>query len=182
MHRPRRRCAHGKRQTLANSSTRRSRPVLTIVLSLAGLVAGTFFSPKSGDNPGGASLAPGLALDLEGGTQVILQPATTDGSELTPETVNEAINVIRQRVDSSGVTEAEITSQGGQNIVVGIPGEVDQETIDLVAQAAQMRFRPVLTYDVGSPLPEPTEEPSVAPSEEPTAEPTDHPSASPDSS
>lgn len=154
--------------------------ILTIVLPLAGLVAGTFFSPKSDDNPGGASFAPGLALDLEGGTQIILRPATTDGSDMTPETVNEAINVIRQRVDSSGVTEAEITSSGGQNIVVGIPGEVSQETIDLVAQAAQMRFRPVLTYDLGTPLPEPSVSPSEEASAEPSAEPS--PSASPDTS
>jgi len=150
--------------------------ILSIVLPLAGLLAGTFLTPKSADNPNGASFGLGLALDLEGGTQVILKPATTDGSELTPETIDEAINVIRQRVDSSGVTEAEITSQGGQNIVVGIPGEVSQETIDLVAQAAQMRFRPVLTYDLGTPMPEPSQLPSES------VEPEPSPSASPDTS
>ena len=40
-------------------------------------------------------MTPGLALDLEGGTQIILTPTTTDESEITDENVNEAIEVIR---------------------------------------------------------------------------------------
>ncbi|CAM3579043.1 protein translocase subunit SecD [Isoptericola cucumis] len=147
---------------MADSRTKRSRPVrtlvvltiLTIVVPFLALGAGVLFDGKSEENPGGASWAPGLALDLQGGTQIVLTPVSTDGSEVTDETVSESINVIRQRIDSSGVTEAEITSQGSGNIVVGIPGEVDQATIDLVSQPAQMRFRPVLTYAQGTPTPE----------------------------
>src|SRR5690606_35860918 len=55
-----------------------------------------------------------------------------------------------------GVSEAEITSQGQNNIVVGIPGRPSQETIDLVSTSAQMRFRPVLS--VGMPTATPTDE------------------------
>ncbi|GAA1736811.1 protein translocase subunit SecD [Isoptericola hypogeus] len=162
---------------MADSRTKRSRPVrtlvvftiLTIVVPFLVLGAGVFFDPKSADNPDGASFAPGLALDLQGGTQIVLTPTSTDGSEVTDETVSESINVIRQRIDSSGVTEAEITSQGSNQIVVGIPGEVDQATIDLVSQPAQMRFRPVLTYAMGTPTPEPSASPS-APAEEGAAE------------
>ncbi|MCK9793498.1 protein translocase subunit SecD [Isoptericola sp. 4D.3] len=154
---------------MANSRTKRSRPVrtlvvftiLTIVLPFLALGAGVFWDAKSDDNPDGASLAPGLALDLQGGTQLILKADTTDGSEVTSETIDESINVIRQRIDSSGVSEAEITAQGSQNIVVGIPGEVSQETIDLISQPAQMRFRPVLTYAAGVPTPEPSASPSA---------------------
>jgi preprotein translocase subunit SecD len=162
---------------LANSSTRRSRPVrtlvifmvLTVLLPIAGLVVGAQLDGRTAENPDGASLTPGLALDLEGGTQIILTPTTTDGSQITDETVNEAINVIRQRIDSSGVTEAEITSQGGTNIVVGIPGRPSQETVDLVSQAAQMRFRPVLTYGLGTPTPEPSASGDAAASPAPSA-------------
>lgn len=136
-----------------------------LVIALFGsLFAGTKLSPQTEENPGGASLTPGLALDLEGGTQIVLQPSTTDDSEITGETITQAINVIRQRIDAQGVSEAEITSQGGQNIVVGIPGEPSQETIDLVSQSAQMRFRPVLA--VGAPTATATE----APAEGETAE------------
>lgn len=159
--------AHEKRQTLA-TDTRRSRPVrtivlltiLTILLPFGALLAGWQLDGKSSDNPDGASLAPGLALDLQGGTQVILEAVTSDGSEITPEAMEEAIGVIRQRVDANGVTEAEIAVQGSDQIVVEIPGEVDDETVALISQAAQMKFRPVLT--IGSPVP--TTQPSASPS------------------
>lgn len=115
---------------------------LVIIAALFGsLLAGTAFSD--------ASLTPKLALDLEGGTQLILRPVATDNSKVTSETIAEAIRIIRQRVDSSGVAEAEITSQGGTNIVVALPGTPDKATLDLVRTSAQMRFRPVLA--VGGP-------------------------------
>ncbi|MGI5186667.1 protein translocase subunit SecD [Promicromonospora sp. CA-289599] len=150
------------------TDTRRSRPVrtivlltiLTILLPFGALLAGWQFDGKSSDNPDGASLAPGLALDLQGGTQVVLKAVTSDGSEITPEAMEEAIGVIRQRVDANGVTEAEIAAQGSDQIVVEIPGEVDAATVALISQAAQMKFRPVLT--IGSPVP--TVQPSASPS------------------
>lgn len=134
--------------------------ILTILLPFGALLAGWQFDGKSSDNPDGASLAPGLALDLQGGTQVILKAVTSDGSEITPEAMEEAIGVIRQRVDANGVTEAEIASQGSNQIVVEIPGKVDEATVALISQAAQMKFRPVLT--IGSPVP--TVQPSASPS------------------
>ena len=53
---------------------------------------------------------------------------------------------MRQRVNASGISEAEISSQGGQNIVVELPGDPQEqrEARELVRQSAQMRFRPVL--------------------------------------
>ena len=96
------------------------------------------------------TMTPGLALDLEGGTQIILTPTTTDGSEITDENVNEAIGVIRQRVDASGVSEAQISRQGGQNIVVSLPGTPSPETLELVRTSAVLYFRPVIRVIQGS--------------------------------
>ncbi|MBO0610586.1 protein translocase subunit SecD [Myceligenerans salitolerans] len=124
--------------------------IFTMLLPLAVLVAGSQLDARSEENPDGASLAPALALDLQGGTQIVLQAVTSDGSEITPEAMDEAVGVIRQRVDANGVTEADIAVQGDRQIIVEIPGEVDDETIALISKAAQMKFRPVLT--VGSPL------------------------------
>ncbi|NCT90895.1 protein translocase subunit SecD [Cellulomonas sp. APG4] len=101
-----------------------------------GLLAGTQWS--------NASLTPKLALDLEGGTQIILTPVSDEDVEIDEETIAQAIDIIRQRVDASGVAEAEITSQGGRNIVVALPGTPSEETLDLVRQSARMLFRPVL--------------------------------------
>jgi|GEM_PF-16815 len=111
--------------------------IVLVIALLAALIVGTVTTHKS-------KWVPEFALDLEGGTQIILTPVTTDGSTVTQDDVNQAIEIIRQRIDASGVAEAEITSQGGQNIVVGIPGTPSQETLDLVRTSAVMRMRPVL--------------------------------------
>ncbi|MBL0885742.1 protein translocase subunit SecD [Myceligenerans indicum] len=119
--------------------------IFTMLLPFAALVAGSQLDARSDENPDGASLAPGLALDLQGGTQIVLQAVTSDGSDITPDAMEEAVGVIRQRVDANGVTEADIAVQGDRQIIVEIPGEVDDATIALISKAAQMKFRPVLS-------------------------------------
>ena len=123
------------------------------------------------------TMTPGLALDLEGGTQIILTPTTADGSEITDENVNEAIEVIRQRVDASGVSEAQISRQGGQNIVVSLPGKPSQATLELVRTSAVMYFRPVLRILPGSAQQAAKNIASQNPSGAPTSAPTSQPSA-----
>ncbi len=93
---------------------------------------------------------PKLALDLEGGTQIILSPQIASGEEVTQEQLDQAVAIIRQRVDASGVSEAEINTQGGQNIVVAIPGEPDAETLERIQSSAKLEFRAVLTADLAS--------------------------------
>ena len=116
--------------------------LLIIVIGFAGLYAGSA--------TGRTSMTPGLALDLEGGTQIILTPTTSDGSEITDDDVNQAIEIIRQRVDASGVAEAQISRQGGQNIVVSLPGTPSQDTLELVRTSAVLYFRPVIRIIQGS--------------------------------
>lgn len=88
---------------------------------------------------------PKLALDLEGGTQVVLEAKLNEG-EANPsaEQMAQAASIVRQRVDASGIAEAEITTQGGRNIVVSVPGEMDAETKQRVESSAMLEFRPVL--------------------------------------
>lgn len=95
----------------------------------------------------GATFTPKLAADLEGGTQLILTPRLQEGAtdrEVSQDDMNEAIRIIRQRVDASGVSEAEITTLGTDNIVVTIPGEADENILELVRSSALMRFRPII--------------------------------------
>ena len=134
--------------------------VLVIGL-LAALLAGTRWSD--------ATITPGLALDLEGGTEIILHPVAEGGQQATPDAIKEAIDIIRSRVDASGVAEAEITSQGRDNIVVALPGEPDEATLALVRESAQMVFRPVLV--VAAPTATPTATPTASPAADVT--PTD---------
>jgi len=138
-----------------------------IVAIFGSLFAGTQMSDD-------AAWTPKLALDLEGGTQLILTAVTENNEPITSETITQAINVIRQRVDSSGVAEAEITSQGGRNIVVSLPGSPSEETIALVSKSAQMTFRPVLA--IGAPQAtsaDGTTDGATAPPSDETAAPAD---------
>lgn len=88
--------------------------------------------------------APSLALDLAGGTQVILQATSRDGTPIDRDAMEQARQIISQRVNAMGVAETEITVQGGTNIVIDVPGTLDQATSDALRQTAAMGFRPVL--------------------------------------
>ena len=59
---------------------------------------------------GEGSWTPKLALDLEGGTQIILAPQVESGADVSQEQLDQAVSIIRQRVDASGVAEAEINT------------------------------------------------------------------------
>jgi len=92
----------------------------------------------------GASWVPELALDLQGGTQLTLAAQNTEGDSVTSQQLQQAVNIIRQRIDATGVSESEINTQGANNIVVSIPGRPDKATIDRIEAAAKLTFRPVL--------------------------------------
>lgn len=97
----------------------------------------------------GASFAPKLALDLQGGTQIILAPVVQAGTKVTEQQLTQAVAIIRQRVDASGVSEAQINTQGNNNIVVSIPGTPDENTLRLIRSSAKLEFRPVLATSQG---------------------------------
>jgi preprotein translocase subunit SecD len=132
---------------------------------------------------------PRLGLDLRGGTSVTLSATTPDGSDPTPESMRQALDIIRSRVNGSGVAEAEITTQGATNIVVQVPGVGQDELVRLVGQTAELRFRPVrAVIPGGSPAPAPTPTPSPGDTSTPSpdatatpaptnAEPTESPPA-----
>ena len=111
---------------------------VAIVAACAALAIGHFVK--------GVSPYPDLALDLKGGTQLILTPTpTSEGQrEITEEDITQAISIIRNRIDASGVSESEIASMGSSNIMVSIPGTPSQEQLDLIRSSSQMNFRPVL--------------------------------------
>ena len=99
-----------------------------------------------------ATWAPRLALDLEGGTQMVLAPQTTGGQRVTPEQLDQAVEIIRARVDGSGVAEAEVATQGAENVVVAMPGTPDEQTRRLIQASADMEFRPVLQSGPAEPV------------------------------
>ena len=126
---------------MARSSTRKSArrslfALLVVIIGLGALAAGL---TKWGDG----SMTPRLGLDLEGGTELVLQPQLVGTQNISEGQVTRAVDIIRQRIDANGVSEAEITTQGGKNIVVSIPGSPTAEQLDALKKPSQLRFRAV---------------------------------------
>ena len=117
---------------------------------LAVIIVGLIALNGAGVLFAGSSWAPKLALDLEGGTQIILAPKLESGQTVSADQLNQAVSIIRQRIDASGVSEAEINTQGSQNIVVSIPGIPDDETLRRIESSAKLEFRPVIYTDAAS--------------------------------
>ncbi len=116
-----------------------------IIIALAGF--GAIYTVLSGNEPL-------LGLDLQGGVSVVLEPTgTADGQdpdggptrEVTDDALDLTVELLRARIDEIGVAEPEISRQGN-NIVVGLPGLVEEqeEALDRLRQTAELRFRPVL--------------------------------------
>ena len=88
-------------------------------------------------------LEPRLGLDLQGGSSVTFVPTNPRGGEPTQEQLDTTVDIIRNRVNSKGVAEAEVNLEGG-NIVVSIPVVANpDDVIAAVGTTAQLQFRPV---------------------------------------
>jgi preprotein translocase subunit SecD len=110
----------------------------------------------------GPSTTPRLGLDLRGGTQVILQATPLHNQKLTKGALDQAVNIIRNRVNGAGVAGAEISTQGNNDIIVSAPGASHQQ-LEALDQTALLRFRQVLASAPGSATPQPTPSASVSP-------------------
>ncbi|HEX2785123.1 MAG TPA: protein translocase subunit SecD [Ilumatobacteraceae bacterium] len=103
-----------------------------LILAFGGLIATLI----GGDTPS-------LGLDLQGGISVTQKPVGAYNSA----SLDLAVDRIRERVDSLGVSEPEILRQGDA-IVVNLPGVKNQEQAEaLVKVTGQVYLRPVLTDD-----------------------------------
>ena len=109
------------------------RNVVFLVVTLV-VVVGTFLYTVASDHE------PVLGLDLQGGTSVVLSPV----GKFKADTLDVAIDIIRNRVDTFGTLEPEISRQGS-DIVIDLPGVKDRDkAIALVGKTAELRFRPVI--------------------------------------
>ena len=126
------------------TSTRPLRALLLLAIIFVGLIGTALIQ-------GATSVR--LGLDLRGGTSVTLQPrASNDSNKITSEAIDQAVAIIRQRVNSLGVAESEVTAQGSgvnRQIVISVPGDSGRRVVDLVGQTAELRFRQVLAESSG---------------------------------
>jgi len=106
-----------------------------------------------------------LGLDLKGGTSFLIQliaedaeVTNEDGTKtiekryITPSMVDQAVEVIRKRVDKLGTSEPVITPSGTDRILVQIPGlstEKLQDTREQLQKVAKLEFRKVHADNAG---------------------------------
>ena len=132
---------------------------------------------------------PKLGLDLQGGAQVILKAETTGGKAPTKASMDQARQIITNRVNGLGVSSAEVVTQGNDRIVVSVPGAGANDIKD-VGGTALLQFRPLLMAAIpvaapapsGSAAPSGTAAPSGSSSPSGTAAPSAKASAGPASS
>ena len=112
---------------------------LAFTLGLAGLLLGIDLNQSKEDDSN--VWQPRLGLDLKGGTRITLQAKTENGKRPDPLKLQQARTIIDQRVNATGVSEAEVGTQGGDQIIIEIPGQSQQAIADQVGRTAQLRFR-----------------------------------------
>ncbi len=82
-----------------------------------------------------------LGLDLKGGTSLVYQAKPTKQSKVTGDSINRAIEIMRARVDTLGVSEPEILRSGADQIVVNLPAVQNAaEAEKQVGTVAQLHF------------------------------------------
>lgn len=82
-------------------------------------------------------------LDLRGGTSFLLQLVPVEEEQITPDMLEQAVEVIRKRVDGFGVSEPVITPQGQDRILVQIAGlgvEQIQTAREQLQRVAKLEF------------------------------------------
>ena len=141
---------------------RPERSLALLALALVALLALAFLQ---------SATAVRLGLDLRGGTSVTLQPRIAPGEsgKVTNEAIDQAVSIIRQRVNSLGVAESEVAAQGSgtnRQIVISVPGDTGRRVVELVGQTAELRFRQVLASATGTGVADPAATPAAGVSAE----------------
>ncbi|MFF9344113.1 MULTISPECIES: protein translocase subunit SecD [unclassified Streptomyces] len=147
----------------AGGQSRPGRALAFILIAMVALTGGMFWSGHT---------TPRLGIDLAGGTSITLKAKAEPGQEsaVNETNMNTAVGIIERRVNGLGVSEAEVQTQGRENIIVNIPkGTNEKQAREQVGTTAQLYFRPVLTVAAASPETAPTATPSGSATPKPSA-------------
>ncbi len=114
------------------NTDRRNIWLLILATCLVVISVALFMPPSSTIN---------LGLDLQGGISVVLTASSTDGDEVTTEEMESSRDIIENRVNALGASEATVQIQGTNQILVQIPGATDTETaLATIGQTGQLVF------------------------------------------
>jgi preprotein translocase subunit SecD len=170
---------------VAPPSSNASRPGRMLAL-LAGIIVVMILAILGGDltSPGNwhSNFRVHLGLDLTSGTTVALQAVKPGGGTPTATQMQQAIQIMDNRVNGAGVTEAQVVQQGSDIINVSVPGQSAEAVVAKVSRTAELQFRQVLLIapntSAATPSASPTPSASASPSSKASASPSASPSAS----
>ncbi|MFG2719922.1 protein translocase subunit SecD [Streptomyces sp. NPDC048416] len=149
------------RRPAAGGQSKPGRALAFILIAMVALTGGMFWSHHT---------TPRLGIDLAGGTSITLKAKPEPGQEsaINKANMETAVGIMNRRVNGLGVTEAEVQTQGNDNIIVNIPKGTDSEQArQQVGQTAKLYFRPVLTAQPTA-APAPSASPSGSTGGKPT--------------
>ncbi|MFR9674101.1 protein translocase subunit SecD [Streptomyces sp. TR02-1] len=133
------------------------RALTVLLIAMVALTGGMFLA---------GTTTPRLGIDLAGGTSITLTAKEQPGAQnaINPTSMKTAVGIIERRVNGLGVSEAEVQTQGGKNIVVNIPeGTNEKQARNQVGTTAKLNFRPVLTLAPVAPSKKNKQSPSPSP-------------------
>ena len=82
-----------------------------------------------------------LGLDLVGGVQALLEADVPASQTIDPKDMNVAVQIVDNRVNGLGVSEAIVQPAGSNRIVVELPGETDPEkALATIKQTGLLEF------------------------------------------
>lgn len=91
-----------------------------------------------------------LGLDLQGGTQIVLEARDAPGRKVDSDTLNRTLEVLRRRVDQLGVAEPSLQRSGDRRVIVELPGVADpEEAVAVIGKTAELTFHPVVPAGAG---------------------------------
>lgn len=81
-------------------------------------------------------------LDLQGGTHIVMQAEDTPQNKVTTEAIGQVINIMQKRINEMGLTEPIIQREGGNRIIIELPGEKDpKKAIETIGKTAVLEFK-----------------------------------------
>ncbi|WP_329279412.1 protein translocase subunit SecD [Streptomyces sp. NBC_01451] len=131
-----------KKGRSASSQSKPGRSLALILIAIVALTGGMFLSGHT---------TPRLGIDLAGGTSITLTAKNEPGqpNAINKTNMDTAVDIMNRRVNGLGVSEAEVQTQGSDNIIVNIPkGTNSKQAREQVGTTAKLYFRPVLALEV----------------------------------
>ncbi|MEV4862214.1 protein translocase subunit SecD [Streptomyces ossamyceticus] len=143
-----------KKGRSASTQSKPGRALALILIAIVALTGGMFASGHT---------KPRLGIDLAGGTSITLTAINEPGqpNAINKTNMDTAVEIMNRRVNGLGVSEAEVQTQGNENIIVNIPKGTDsEEARDQVGTTAKLYFRPVVKVEGSGAAALPTTPPS----------------------